>query len=77
MQIYESHLLTSFPGITPPYNPTSIHNCPRAELIFSFKLFTVVVGGMEFRGISTIVPQPPGNDHFSLSFDDPTCGSRG
>ena len=51
--------LTWFPGITPPQNAMSVQHCPRATLRLIFRFSTVVVGGMEFRGISTTVVTPP------------------
>ncbi len=48
-----------FSGTTPPQNPTSTNERPRAASAFSRSAATVVVGGTEFRGMSKIVVTPP------------------
>lgn len=51
--------LTWFPGITPPQNPTSAQHWPRAVCRLISRFCKVVVGGIEFNGISTTVVIPP------------------
>lgn len=50
---------TVLPGMTPPQNPTSTLHCPFEAVIFSFRLDTVVVGGIAFSGMSIRVVTPP------------------
>jgi len=45
--------------MTPPQNATSVQHCPRAALRFAARFSTVVVGGIELRGMSTTVVMPP------------------
>jgi len=52
-------VFTSFSGITPPQKPTSVQHWPRAASRLTVRFFTVVVGGIEFSGISTTVVTPP------------------
>ena len=51
--------LTWFPGMTPPQNATSVQHWPRAAARFASRCATVVVGGIELRGMSTSVVTPP------------------
>src|SRR4051794_35859277 len=46
-------------GTTPPQNPTSTRTCASATARFSSSAAAVVVGGMEFSGMSRIVVTPP------------------
>ena len=50
---------TWFPGMTPPQKATSVQHWPAAAARFWSRLATVVVGGMELRGMSTTVVTPP------------------
>ena len=50
---------TWFPGMTPPQNATSVQHWPRAAARFCSRCATVVVGGMELRGMSTTAVTPP------------------
>ena len=50
---------TSLSGMTPPQKPTSVQHCPWATLRLIVRFSTVVVGGIEFSGISTTVVTPP------------------
>ena len=50
---------SSLPGTTPPQNPTSTNACRPAASRFTSSAATVVVGGSEFSGMSTIVVTPP------------------
>src|SRR5262249_39254656 len=47
------------PGTTPPQNPTSTKHLFSAAASFALKPETLVVGGIEFNGISTSVVTPP------------------
>jgi hypothetical protein len=50
---------TSFPGMTPPQKPTSAQHWPCAVCRLISRFCKVVVGGIEFNGISTTVVIPP------------------
>ena len=50
---------TSLSGMTPPQKPTSVQHWPRAASRLTVRFSTVVVGGIEFSGISTRVVTPP------------------
>jgi len=52
-------LLTWFPGIMPPQNPTSVQHWPDDASFLQIKFLRVVVGGIEFSGISITVVTPP------------------
>lgn len=45
--------------MTPPQKATSIVHCPRAASRLALRYSTVVVGGIELRGMSTTVVTPP------------------
>ncbi len=47
------------PGTAPPQKPVSTHSCPSAAARLTASPRTVVVGGTEFSGMSTIVVTPP------------------
>jgi hypothetical protein len=47
------------PGTTPPQNPQSTCNFLSATASFFWNAATVVVAGIEFSGMSTIVVTPP------------------
>ncbi len=49
-----------FPGTAPPQNPTSTNTWSAATSRLSFRFATVVVGGIEFSGMSMIVVTPAG-----------------
>lgn len=51
--------LASLPGIIPPQNATSVQHCPLAASRLIARFFSVVVGGIELRGMSTSVVTPP------------------
>lgn len=51
--------LTSLSGIHPPQNATFDQHWPLAAFLFYSRFPTVVVGGIEFKGISTTVVTPP------------------
>lgn len=50
---------TSLSGMTPPQKPTSVQHCLWAALRLTARFSTVVVGGIEFSGMSTTVVTPP------------------
>lgn len=50
---------TSLPGMTPPQKPTSVKHCPSAAVRLLSRFSTVVVGGIELRGMSMTVVTPP------------------
>ena len=45
--------------MTPPQKATSVQHCPLAAARLASRCATVVVGGMEFKGMSTTVVTPP------------------
>ena len=49
----------TLPGTAPPQKPTSTSTCPSATCCFASSAATVVVAGIELRGMSTIVVTPP------------------
>lgn len=51
--------LAWLPGMIPPQKATSVQHWPCAATRFVSKCGNVVVGGMEFRGMSTRVVTPP------------------
>ena len=50
---------STLPGTAPPQNATSTLTWPFATSRFTCNASTVVVGGIELRGMSTIVVTPP------------------
>ena len=47
------------PGTAPPQKPTSTESLPWAASSLASRLATVVVGGLEFSGMSRMVVMPP------------------
>ena len=47
------------PGTAPPQKPTSTESLPWAASSLASRLLTVVVGGLEFSGMSRMVVMPP------------------
>ena len=48
-----------FLGTAPPHRPTSTKILPDATARFTASASLSTVGGIEFRGMSTMVPMPP------------------